>query len=136
MTEEQVRDHIVSEFEVEETELEGFEILIAAELSESYESSNWFLLRKEGRLYENHGGHCSCNGYEEQWGPEETNTEYLHSDKFHVPIYSYSDDEDTYKGQIVGEIARLYPQRPMTNRRGAIAAQKARGKNPYIVTEE
>lgn len=31
---------------------------------------------KDGKLYENHDGHCSCNGLE-NWDPEETSKEAI-----------------------------------------------------------
>ena len=106
----EVRAHIVSEFEIEASELDGFEVLIAVELSECYESASWYLLRKDGQLYENHGGHCSCNGYEGQWGPEVTTAEYLVSDKFDLPVYSYGmygEEEDPIKVEVFAEIAEI-----------------------------
>lgn len=61
------------------SELESFRILIAYESVGSWgcDSSSFFLLEKDGKLFENHGGHCSCYGFEGQWAPEETSKESL-----------------------------------------------------------
>lgn len=55
-------------------ELADCEILVAYESVGSWgcDSSSFFLFRKGGKLYENHGSHCSCYGFEGQWEPEET----------------------------------------------------------------
>ncbi|KKN63679.1 hypothetical protein LCGC14_0499080 [marine sediment metagenome] len=131
-----VRDHIVCEFEIEEKELDGFEVLIAYESCGSWgcDSSNWFLLRKDGQLYENHGSHCSCNGFEEQWAPEETSVDYLLSEKFYFPSGGY--DTNGNEEAVSREIRRFFTVTEATGRRAAIAAQKARAANPYIETEE
>ena len=133
-----VREHIVCEFEIREKKLRGFEILVAYESVGDYgcDSSNWFLLRKGGVLYENHGGHCSCNGFAGQWAPEETNVEYLLSDKFYFRAGGYDDNEGANEDAVGRKIRRLFVGTEATGRRAAIAAQKARAANPYIVTEE
>jgi hypothetical protein len=133
-----VREHIVCSFEIEEKELDGFEVLIAYESVGSWgcDSSNWFLLRKDGQLYENHGSHCSCNGFEEQWAPEETSIEYLLSDKFSFSMGGDDGDQNGNRDAVDREIRLLFTGTEATGRRAAIAAQKARASNPYIATEE
>lgn len=37
-----------------------------------YEGSSFAIFVKNDKLYEVNGSHCSCNGLEEQWQPEET----------------------------------------------------------------
>lgn len=133
--EAQVRDHIVCAFEIEEKELDGFEVLIAYESVGSWgcDSSNWFLLRKGGLLYENHGGHCSCNGFEGQWAPEETSCDYLQSDKFYFPTGGYDNDtsgnEEAVEREINLIMNRIYP---LTSRRQAIMEQRARKENSGV----
>lgn len=97
-------EHIIKEYECEPEEVKKFDILIAYECEESYEGSSWFLLRDRDtkKLYENHAGHCSCYGFEGQWGPDETTLAYLKSDKFYVYLYS---DED--KAAVKDFIKRL-----------------------------
>lgn len=43
------------------------EILFAVYTYEDYSGSAHVLYRRNGKLYEVHGGHCSCNGLEGQW---------------------------------------------------------------------
>lgn len=47
------------------------EILIASYGGASYEGDAYVLFRRDGKLYEVHGSHCSCYGLEGQWEPEE-----------------------------------------------------------------
>lgn len=55
---------------------EGFpspdDIVVAAYEIDGYEGSAFVLFTRDGKLFENHGGHCSCYGLEDQWAPEET----------------------------------------------------------------
>ena len=48
-------------------------ILFASYTYEGYEGSAWVLFTNQGKLYEVNGSHCSCNGLEGQWEPEEVN---------------------------------------------------------------
>jgi hypothetical protein len=133
-----VRDHIVCAFEVSQRKVARFEILIAYQSVGNWgcDSSCWYLLRKDGVLYENHGGHCSCYGFEGQWAPEETAVDYLLSEKFNFCTGGYDDNEDHNEGAVGREIRRIFTGTEDTGRRAAITAQKARAKNPYIATEE
>ena len=42
-----------------------------------YCGSSLVVFEKDGKLYEVNGSHCSCNGLEGQWEPEETSWEAL-----------------------------------------------------------
>lgn len=53
------------------------EILMADYDGGAYEGRAFVLLRKDGKLYEVHGSHCSCYGLEGQFDPEETSIEEL-----------------------------------------------------------
>lgn len=53
-------------------DLEDAEILINEYSYEDYQGSAYVLYRKNRRLYEVHGSHCSCNRLEGQWSPERT----------------------------------------------------------------
>lgn len=59
-------------FEISSEQLEGVEVLYAAYDCECYEGSAHVIFRKDDKLYEVNGGHCSCYGLEGQWEPEET----------------------------------------------------------------
>lgn len=130
--EQAVRETIVYEFQIEEKELEGFEVLVAYQSVGDYgcDSSNWFLLRKDGVLYENYGSHCSCMGFEDQWGPEETSVEYLLSDKFGFWTGGYDSNGDENRDAATREIRKLFGDK--VGRRQAILAQKARKANTGV----
>lgn len=51
--------------------LAGAELLAAAYTYEDYSGSAHVLFRRDGKLYEVNGGHCSCWGLEDQWAVEE-----------------------------------------------------------------
>lgn len=59
-----------------ETPIAGFptedELLFASYGGASYEGDAFVIYERDGKLYEVHGGHCSCYGLEGQWEPEET----------------------------------------------------------------
>ena len=87
MTEFQVKKHLelgytgegVSISEVA-TLLEDMDILIAYESVGSWgcDSTSFYLFKdKAGKLYELHGSHCSCYGFEGQFRLEESNAEVL-----------------------------------------------------------
>lgn len=42
-----------------------------------YSGSAVVIFRRDDKLFEVHGSHCSCMGLEEQWEPEETTIEAL-----------------------------------------------------------
>lgn len=48
------------------------EVLFASYGGGSYDGDATVIFRKDVKLYEVHGGHCSCNGLEDQWEPAET----------------------------------------------------------------
>lgn len=61
----------------EKPEFQGIEVLLASYTYECYEGDAFVLFRKDGKLYEVNGGHCSCYGLEGLWEPEETTIEAL-----------------------------------------------------------
>ena len=100
-TEEDVINHFLGEYKASQKEVEPYRVLIAYESVGSWgcDSSSWFLLqdRKTGKLYETHGSHCSCYGFEGQFAPEETTPEYLWSDHFHFSTGGYDINSDGNK---------------------------------------
>lgn len=50
----------------------SIKILFAFYENESYEGEAFVLFKENGILYEVNGAHCSCDGLEDQWEPEET----------------------------------------------------------------
>jgi len=57
--------------------LEGFDVLLASYIQESYEGYAFLLLRKGSEIYEINASHCSCFGLEGQFQPEETTVESM-----------------------------------------------------------
>lgn len=70
-------DSVVSNFMIDKSALDGVEILYAEYDYEDYSGSAWVLFRKDGKLYEVNGGHCSCYGLEDQWEPTLTTVKAL-----------------------------------------------------------
>lgn len=61
----------------EKPQFAGFEVLFGSYSYENYSGDAFVLARKDGKLYEVNGGHCSCYGLEGQWEPEETTVQAL-----------------------------------------------------------
>lgn len=60
--------------------IEGFykcNVLFASYGTGNYSGDAFVLFEQDGKLYEVNGSHCSCNGLEGQWYPEETSVEAL-----------------------------------------------------------
>ncbi|MGE1028630.1 hypothetical protein ACQGS5_03005 [Bacillus sp. GKis3/1] len=111
MSEEELRDHIVEDYEVEYEELEQYDILIAYESVGSYgcDSESFFLLKNKetGQLFENHASHCSCFGFEHQFEPEETTVEYLQSEHFGFCNGLYDEDSEGNRDKVMRYIEQL-----------------------------
>lgn len=63
---------LMDDFNIGPEVLQGCEILLASYTYEDYNGDAFVLFRKDGKLFEVNGGHCSCYGLEGQWDPEET----------------------------------------------------------------
>lgn len=106
LTEAEVKLHIIDSYsdygnDGQKAELEkilkDYNVVIAYESVGSWgcDSSSFFLLEKDGKYYEVHGGHCSCYGFEGQFEIEkESPLEYLKSDKFYFSTGGYDSDSD------------------------------------------
>ena len=68
---------MLRDFCIDESDVEGYQVLYAWYEYEDYSGSAFVLLEKAGVLYEINGGHCSCYGLEDQFFLEETNVEAL-----------------------------------------------------------
>ena len=67
------KEDVMGAFCVSEEQSEGVEILYAwYDTSYDYEGYATVIFRKDGKIYEVNGSHCSCYGLEGQWEPEET----------------------------------------------------------------
>jgi hypothetical protein len=69
------REDIEKQFET--TLPQDANILIAYYSCANYEGQAYVLYEQGGKLFEVTGGHCSCNGLEGQWEPEETSISAL-----------------------------------------------------------
>lgn len=58
-------------------DLEGALVLFAEYDQGEYEGDAAVIYHKDGKLFEVYGSHCSCNGLEDQWSPEETTVEAI-----------------------------------------------------------
>jgi hypothetical protein len=65
------------EFGVPLSERDSIEIIYAAYDISGYEGDAHVIFIKEGKLYEVNGSHCSCNGLDNSWIPEETSIKAL-----------------------------------------------------------
>lgn len=70
------RDDLAKDFDTPEVAADA-EILLASYEQGGYEGDAFVLFERNGKMYEVHGGHCSCYGLEGQWTPEETSVEAI-----------------------------------------------------------
>lgn len=84
---------VIKEFEAPDDALEGAEVLLAWYGYGSYDGSALVVYKKDGKLFEVNGGHCSCYGLEGQWDPEETTPEALLKRAEGMIRSGYSDGE-------------------------------------------
>lgn len=106
-----LKDRIADYYDTSRRGLNGYEFLIAYQDTGSWgcDSSSFFLLRgkKSGKYFEVHGAHCSCNGFEDQWRPEETTlARYLERD-WYFPAGGYDDDSKTHRRMVLDRIREL-----------------------------
>jgi len=71
------KEDVAGDFAVDMKALRGVKILFAWYSYEDYSGSAFVLFQKGRKLYEVHGGHCSCNGLEGQWEPTVVSTAEL-----------------------------------------------------------
>lgn len=73
------RDDLLSNYSIEEKDLNDCEVLFAYYSYECYEGTSFVVLVDEEnkKFYEVNGSHCSCYGLEGQWEMEETTLEAL-----------------------------------------------------------
>ena len=121
LTEEQVISHLVKNYSGERDDyyeysenmaaerLKDMQVLVAYESNGpgGCDSKSFFLLRSksDGSLYEIHGSHCSCYGFEGQLDLEPTDIKSLkyraiNADVFYAGCY---DDDETENQRIVNE---------------------------------
>src|SRR4051812_43967563 len=95
-------EEVFTAFSAPAEAFEGASILAAAYTYEDYSGSALVLYEKDGKLFVNHGGHCSCYGLEDQWSPEEVTKADA---DFH-----YSGYGDEFVALVKGIIASRFPE--------------------------
>lgn len=111
MEENEIKQHLVRNYEAKREDIDKFEILIAYESVGSWgcDSSSFFLLKDKetNELYENHGSHCSCYGFEGQFSPEKTSVDYLKSNSFYFSTGGYDSSDRINTKAVKDYIAKL-----------------------------
>lgn len=87
------KEDVFADFDLSEKEKEGMRILVASYVSEGYEGSAYLLFMKDGKYYEVTGSHCSCNGLDGCWAPEEVDEKYL-LHRVENGSFDYNDERD------------------------------------------
>jgi hypothetical protein len=67
-----------ADFSINPIELKGAKVLYASYNQGYYDGSAYVLFKRDGKLYDVNGSHCSCFGLENQWDPEETSVEAIY----------------------------------------------------------
>lgn len=75
------KEQVAADWSIDLRQLDYYEIIYHAYNTGSYEGCAFTLMKKDGKLYENNGGHCSCYDLEGQWDPEESAIESLEQQK-------------------------------------------------------
>jgi len=94
-------------------DLQGAVVLVAAYYNEGYEGSSYILYEKEGKLYEDSSGHCSCNGL--SWAPDEVTVPYLRNRE--VPYALEGDDAKEHYRMVVELLESSSPKAVATGLR-------------------
>ena len=68
---------VFSAFDIAEHEQKGIKFIFASYEYEDYSGSAFVVFIENGKLYEVNGSHCSCNGLEGLWEPDETSLDAL-----------------------------------------------------------
>ncbi len=91
----------------ERPEFQGAEILLASYGTPDYEGYAFVLFRRDGRLYEVNGSHCSCYELEGQWEPEETTAEALLHRVQHGELGKGAWDENPFAEELISVLSRI-----------------------------
>jgi len=65
-------DAMVNAFGPRDVKIKDENVIFAAYGLQGYEGYAFVLFRQDGKLYEVHAAHCSCNALGGQWKPEKT----------------------------------------------------------------
>lgn len=104
-------EDIVSNFKgTSAQDLANATVLFASYSYENYSGKAFVLYVKDNKMYEVYGSHCSCNGLEEQWSPEETDKDALEyrffRDNADFPdVCENDEDKEALQHAVLDEIA-------------------------------
>lgn len=73
----EVKEQIATDWYISTDMLKDCKILYSNYTYEGYSGFGFVIFRRDGKLYEVNGSHCSCYGLEGQWDEEETSKEAL-----------------------------------------------------------
>lgn len=93
----------------EKPEFKGVEILLASYGTPSYEGYAFVLFKRDGKLWEVNGSHCSCYGLENQWEPEETTVNALRHRVKEGALGKGGYDENPFASELLMVLADLDP---------------------------
>lgn len=88
-------------------ELEDIEWIFATTSYRDYSGDAFVLFKRNGKLWEVNGGHCSCYGFEGQWSPEETTVASLSDRLNHKEFGMYSSYGDTPENEFANELRQF-----------------------------
>lgn len=71
------KDGMMSDFCIKDGDIQDADIILASYTYEDYSGDAYVLFKRDGKLFEVFGSHCSCYGLEDQWSPEETTKEAI-----------------------------------------------------------
>lgn len=71
------KQDMMGDFQIFDSDLKGCNILYADYEYGNYDGWCIVIFRKNRKLYEVIGSHCSCYGLEDQWDPQETSVAAL-----------------------------------------------------------
>ena len=94
--------NVFDRYSVSDEDQSGVQIIAATYTYEDYSGNSFVVFRKDGKLFEVHGSHCSCNGLEGQWEPHETSFDAL-MDRFEK---AGDYQNDSYGGEFVEGLKR------------------------------
>lgn len=106
----EIKEHLIARWTANDA-VYAWDIIVAYESVGDYgcDSSGFYLFKDKasGRFYEVHGSHCSCDGFEGQFTPEETTLEYLKSDKFYMSCGGYDGEANENQNRVKAYLKRL-----------------------------
>lgn len=101
-------EDVYSNFEVGASAVRDEEVLYAYYGYGCYCGSATVLFQRDGKLYENRSSHCSCNGLEDTWSPQEVTWDQLAMRDFK---WTFEDDEGGEAQQTLQELINQHVPR-------------------------